>query len=457
MRMTGLDVPSLVDPRTGLIRALDRRHAANLPRALCYVQADLGDTRQFCAWPSDPTAAGCVWWDESAAQRAAIGEAAERYCGNLVPAGLRRASYAELIDAGEAAIDPAEVAGYSERQYQQPGFPFVRWTADLPLHWVCGRDVASGERILVPAALVYVTYHESAVTRREARCWGTPYAGVAAGSSRERAIEAAIEELIERDTVTLHWLRGETLTPLVVPSWLRALVNESAEAVEASLYWFTNAFDLPVIGAVVLNRATGHVTLGTAARASATAAALKALAEAFQLHLLLRELDDPQSDLMTLAARTPGHPLKPWDAGRRYRACYRPDWTDATDLLCHMQLYLDPSMHHCVTDRLGTRPRVTLDAVDHEPGATRTRRSHVDRLAQYGDRGGYRAGYRPIAIDLTTPDVASAGLHVVRVVAPGFIQNTPAALPRLGCPRLYKTADSTLAESALYFAPPPYA
>ncbi|MFE0427085.1 YcaO-like family protein [Streptomyces sp. NPDC058953] len=47
-------------------------------------------------------------------------------------------------------------------------------------------------------------------------------------------------------------------------------------------------------------------------------------------------------------------------------------------------------------------------------------------------------GFRAVAVDLTTPEVRAAGLHVTRVLVPGLSCNAPAAFPFLGGRRLYE-------------------
>lgn len=47
-----------------------------------------------------------------------------------------------------------------------------------------------------------------------------------------------------------------------------------------------------------------------------------------------------------------------------------------------------------------------------------------------------QTGLEPVAVNLTTPDIAETGLWVVRVCIPDMIPNTPTAYPPLGLPRL---------------------
>jgi ribosomal protein S12 methylthiotransferase accessory factor len=73
------------------------------------------------------------------------------------------------------------------------------------------------------------------------------------------------------------------------------------------------------------------------------------------------------------------------------------------------------------------------------------------------------AGLRAVSVDLTSPDVASAGLRVVRVLVPGLYSNAPAAFPLLGGRRLYDVpltegwVDAPLTEAGLVRVPIPLA
>ena len=417
----------LSDQRTGIVRSCQRqRLPAHLPQEIACVVAGIADTTRFCAWPSDPSATGCAWWDTMAARGAALGEAIERYCGNLVPEGLPRASYRDCVAAGYRACAPDEIGLFSSEQYAQPGFPCVPLGEHLPIRWAPGRDMLDGGEILVPASLVYVTY-----PRKEGPTGGEPLtnppitAGIAAGQSRAQAECAALEELIERDSVAVAWMSGAPLQRVEPPPELAPLLCGPEERLNTTLVAFPNPYDLPVLGALVYDRQAGFLTLGTACRPSPYDAMLKAVAEAVQLHMVAATLDDPHSPLMR-AAQAPRGPLKPWRADRAYRRSYRADWRDVTDLLCQLQLALDPTMQGLVLDQLKPAVRITLNELS---GALeRSRELYLDRLCHLG--------VRPISVDVTTPDIQALGLAVVRVVAPGLCANMPAAFPLLGAQRL---------------------
>uniref|UniRef100_UPI001C3F2CB2 YcaO-like family protein n=1 Tax=Herbidospora sakaeratensis TaxID=564415 RepID=UPI001C3F2CB2 len=144
---------SHVDPRTGVITRLDRVPPEPWwPAGLDVCTASVAAISGFLPWPADRVATGTAFHDPERALAGAAGEAIERYCGNFVPAGLRRATYTDLVAAGENALDPATLALYSASQYAEPGCPFVPFTADLPVLWIRGATL-EGPPVWVPASL----------------------------------------------------------------------------------------------------------------------------------------------------------------------------------------------------------------------------------------------------------------------------------------------------------------
>lgn len=401
----------------------------HLPETLHLVESVPADTSCWSSWPSDPSGAGCAFWDHEAATGAALGEAVERYCGNLVPSGLPRASHDRLQADGVSAIDPTDLALYGDDQYEAPGFPFVRFTRSLPVRWALGRSLVSGLTTQVPASLVWVTYARGLPAAREPRTHAVMYAGIAAGRSREEATTSAILELLERDAVTITWTGGAQVDTLVPPTWLGTLAAGPTRDFDTRFLHFPSLVGAPVVGAVTRHRPTGYLAMGTACRPDPVAAALKALAEAFQLHLVVQQLDDPGSALCRLAAARES-PLKPWRRDRRYAASYRGDLRDATDLGCDLQLALDPDEGTRLERELAGGRTIGLSDLPCVPG---DRDGLVARLAA--------CDIEPVSVDVTTPDVRAAGLCVVRVVAPGLVSNAPAALPLLGGRRMRAALD----------------
>lgn len=391
------------------------RLPSNLPDGLRFHTVELAPTDLFGAPLVGTTTAGCTWWDDDAARHAAIGEAAEWYCGSLVPGDLRHASYDELTAAGEPAVDPQALVLYSSEQYAAPGFPFRPFTRDLPVGWVRATDDHSTP-CWVPASLVHLGYGSGPT-------FGVPRvnlpinAGIAAGTDQDGARRAALREVLERDALAVAWHTGIPLPPVAVPDRWRAMLAGPDATLHARLHAVPNPYGAHVLLAVLQNEEQ-LIGVGAAMRPDAIDAALKAFAEAAMSLAVAHDLVAEDSTVLP-RLQAPHGALLPWRADRAYRGSYRDDLRDVIDISCHVQYYLDPGSVralHARLDAAGTPPR-DLDALEPTPDAADLCRA---------------AGLRTLTVDLTTSDVASAGLRVVRVVVPGTRSTAPAALPFLG-------------------------
>ncbi|WP_158888869.1 YcaO-like family protein [Amycolatopsis anabasis] len=418
---------NLVDERTGVIRRLRSLPVpAQLPRSFEIIASELSDTTRFSPWPSDSAGAGYALGDPEAAHGAAIGEAVERYCGNLVPPGLVTGSRAELVAAGLPALDPARVALFSAEQYAEPGFPFRPMDSALPLDWAEGVDLATGGRVLVPASLVWVSYVAASVAAGRPATNPIIQAGLAAGRGRAAAEYSALCEVLERDAVARAWHGRGRVRAVRPPDWLARLGHGARRTLTTRYFEFGSEFGPVTVGALVRDAETGYLTMGTACRADPVAALRKVFAEACQLQMFVAEYDDPESPYM-LAARNPDSPLSPWRPDRDYLAAYRPDFRDVVDYGCHLQLYLDPLLQERFEAELAD---AVTGEVDHAAlaGCPDGLPHLVDRLAA--------AGHPVLSVDVTTEDVAPTGLSVVRILVPGLYSNSAAGLPFLGGTRI---------------------
>ncbi|AKD95458.1 hypothetical protein XU06_00550 [Rhodococcus erythropolis] len=410
----------LVDRRTGIIRELvDAVVPLHFPPEFKLIHSYVCDSARFSPWSSDSAGAGYCFdlGDRARPTAAAIGEAVERYCGNIVAKPIVRGSADALIGA---SIDLSQLARFDAAQYARPQFPFVEPTDDLELDWTRGVDLITGADTWVPAELVWGSYPHF-VARTGPAISPVAQAGLAAGPTTEFAIRNALREIVERDAMTLSWTgrRGVRIVT-GIPEVLRRLGNHGS----LSTRWlsFDSDFGIPVLGALVHDRLTGYSTMGTACHEEAQTAAFKSLGEALQLQLLSADYDDPESGI-GLAAASPTSPLAPWRADRHYADVYRSDFADVMDYGCHLQLHLDPEIQARFESELADAVvgEVDLDSLT----------SPIDTESALTG-----SGFRPAWVDLTTADVLRAGLRVVRVVVPGCLTNAAAGLPFLGSPRL---------------------
>lgn len=433
MRRPGWDgVPDpadvLVDERFGIVRRLlDDPRRGGMPCAQHQWVAHMSDTTAFHAPPVDRVGFGNAL-DEVDARGAALGEAVERYCGNLVPPGLRVACFDALYSHGWEALDPSGLALFSPAQYAERGFPFCPFTGETVTAWTGAHDLTTGRTVLVPASLVYLNVRDVPATNP------LVYAGIAAGPSPASAQLAALHEIVERDATAIWWAAGgPTLRIRDADAVVAEFDDIHADERIVRILAVPNQFDLPVVVAFVQDQHRRLIGFGTACHPDARRAARKALTEAFGLLEVAADLSDPRSPLWDAYHRKllPNGLFRPFRADRAYADSYRRDFRDLADLPAVAQLYLDPRMQDRPLARLraedGTVGFDQLDrTLDHSPGRTLD-----DALARFRD-----AGLRALSVDVTTDDVAAAGLRVVRVIAPGAYSNSPPAFPLFGGRRL---------------------
>lgn len=455
------DATDLVDPLTGILSWV-RPLAADpvAPRSLHTWVSHTSDVYRLFGWPADRYGTGMAFDDPQRAHGGAVGEAVERYCGNHIPSGLLRGSHRSLIEAGRRAVDPRSLMLYSEAQHADPGFPFVAFTPDLEVQWAPGVSLRDGSSVLVPASLVWVNYFLPPLDDEPPTNFAV-FAGIAAGVSHRAAVTSALEELIERDATMVWWHSGGEPVGIdidVTSVAARVQVPDGGPvppgAVDVSYVLIPNRLGVPVVGALLRDHSEGFITLGVAARPAAAAAIEKAAAEAWSLRTYAAGLAD-RSGLIWRAADAgliDGTPLKPYCADRRYADDYRDDFRDVTDLSCQAQIYLDPRMSRWCDRIAAPSRRVALSAIAAVEGDPHDR--YLSLL--------HCADVEPVAVDLTTSDVAACGLHVARVVAPGLYSNPPAGFPFLGGHRLRTEPvsiglrDRPLDEAELVLAPLPH-
>ncbi|MBW4717776.1 YcaO-like family protein [Saccharothrix obliqua] len=414
-----MTAPPLVDPLTGIVRRLvDVAPVPGVPRRYRAVTAEVADARRLGGWPADRVSLGTAFGDVDAARAAAVGEAVERYCGNRVPPGLRTATAAELAAAGERHFGPTDLPFFTPRQYGAEGFPYRPFTDDLPITWVAGRE--SGETCLLPASWVYLNYHSGA-RRAQPRLHHLNYAGIATGVSAEDAFTRALLELVERDALERWWHLGAPTTGISVADVPGLAAELAGCPLEVHLVELPTEHPVSCVGAVVVDHANGIVAGGGAARFDPVEACGKAVLEAIHTWVFTQGLLD--ADGWVFQAVEAGLLARglylPHRADRRYRDDVGVDYAAVRDLGAQVQVWLDPRVQGELLHRF-TRPE---RVVEPQPGGDLA--ALLESLA----------GNRIATVDLTTEDVAEAGLHVVRVCATGLVPNAPAAFRYLGLPR----------------------
>jgi ribosomal protein S12 methylthiotransferase accessory factor len=406
---------TLVSPYTGIVRGLHVLMAAPDDARLIRIAATTADTTLVTGAHPEPLESGTGGWSgrEHEARAAAIGEAAERYSGSALPeSGFVLASAAEL---GPVAVDPERFALFSPRQHARPGFPFVPFRRDTRVRWVRGFSLPGGEETLLPVQLVYLTWGGAA--GEDAIGYSTS-SGLACGPTLEEAVLGGLLELVERDAFVLAWTNRLSLPlldwtgdPELTTFETRYLARAGARHAVVDLSGFLG---VPTALAVAEGDGLGEpaVAVGAGSAATIAEAVKKALAEAY-------------------AVRSWGRMLLASDADRTYAA----DGSDVVSFADHIRLYASGDRAEAARFLTASeQTRAIADAPDL-PGVT-----PLEQIRELAARLG-RAGVSAYAVDVTSPDVAAAGLSVAKVVAPELCPLDVRHDTRfLGGRRLYRAA-----------------
>jgi bacteriocin biosynthesis cyclodehydratase domain-containing protein len=404
-----VNLAATVDDRVGIIHRISLRRCEVGPPVHLGggTSADFGLIRS----PLRVTHNGGAGFTAEDATNATIGETLERYAAGFYrPEQLRLAAWHELT---EPAVRPDAFGLFSAEQYARPGFPFVPFAGHTPVRWVPARRLDTDQDTLLPASQVFMHYQRG---RGEAAIGPSISTGTAAGPTVARATLGGLYEVIERDALAISWLRR--IPPRAVPAEVLAASPRLSYHLRRATGWRVSFYDLsldlppPVIAAVMEFEAGGErlMSFGAACRWSPVAAAEKAFLEAAQGLPYMRRLLQLYRD---------------WQP--------RADFADVDDFNKHAVLYtkcpdLRPRAGYLVDPATVPDPRPARPAppaVD-PPGELP---AVVDGLAA--------AGFPSYRVELTTPDVALAGVRVVRVVVPG-LQHLAGSHPHrfLGNPRL---------------------
>ncbi|ARU06892.1 hypothetical protein CCO03_15155 [Comamonas serinivorans] len=420
------------------------------------------------AVPADPaeawqTVSGAVGWGDEAARAGAIAEGLERLAAAQVPLPLRtRASLA--ADAGASWLDVDDFALFSPAQREAAGFPWPMRSApgDLfaevhrlrpgrlqgrnspvagaagdsgqPAH--AGGAVPTGQRagagqadtVWVPQELVGLGPRQGV-----ARLPSTS-SGLAAHRDGVQgpwlALLRALQELLERDALTVTWLHGLGGQEIAVPAhWQARAARLGGELRAFNLTQAWNPQRVVAVAGGAPQQGQPRWVLGVACRASVAEALEKAALEwAQSLAFAGYMLRERAHRLPREAAR-----LRRFDEHAAFYSL-RPDLWPQWPLLRHAQpctaTALEPSATWPgTTPAAATRVEwIATPAVAAQPataaaaapigGAGGTAQAQVEALVQRLHQAGIELLYR----ELTTRDVAAAGVRVMRAVSPQLAQ-----------------------------------
>lgn len=433
-----LPAQALMDSEVGVVTQLRHiRHNENLPDCLTTVQSDVADIRVISQWANNSVCQGSAINDWQDASNAAVGEAIERYCINILD--LPRiivGSWTALERQGLHPWSPQSFVLFSDEQYARDGFPFERFTKDTIIPWIDGVVLGTGEPVYVPVSMVYVNYNHTGFVdgvslSNYPLINPVPYAGVAAGSSEYDPIVNGLEEIIERDATMIWWHSKPAIDPVKINSpQVDAVIQEfEAKRFSVKLFILPNEFRIPVVAACLTNEQFETCNIGFSCRPNVEDAALKAVTEAGTLFDGSIDLLDQNGRLYeAIRKRELSEKMAlPWRADRHYLDSIDWDFSRVTDLMIQQHINIDPRAKQYRSGHLN-RQEHSADLSWLDQSEQRNREYYLERLEAHG--------YDTICVDVTTPDIRMCGGRVVRVLVPGLVPNFAAGHITLGHRRI---------------------
>ncbi|MBV8828718.1 MAG: YcaO-like family protein [Acidobacteriaceae bacterium] len=384
----------LVDPKVGIIQRIEELPVDDDDPDFFHYFSKACDASRFTAMRNFGDNGGAST-DRYSAIAKAMGEAIERYCSAIYdPAGFRFAAHREL---NLRAVHPELLTMYLPEQYLSEGFLWHPFTVDTPVHWTPARSLVTGERVFVPAAAVYIPFHYHGATR-SAFILQPISTGLACGGSIAEATISGLCEVLERDAFTITWqammscpvIRHETL-----PAFGCDLVSRfEAVGIRVYLMDITTDIGVPAIMTVGVSNAetSPAVAVAAAADPSPERCLLKSLDELAHTRMYARQLLRYTPPLPVEVDR--GHPL-------------------VKDQRDHLRFYC-PQYAKPFAEFAWSSTR-QIDLCDEPDLSAGSPSEQLRKLVE----NTVAAGLEPLVVELTTPDVAELGLHVVRVVVPG--------------------------------------
>ncbi|GIJ12067.1 YcaO-like family protein [Micromonospora andamanensis] len=366
-------------------RSLDTR--GWLPPDVSVYICSIGDVGWLrgASVPEFSDGAGRTYRDPELARRIAICEAVERYAGLYSrPAPIITATAREL---GSRALSLDEVARCSAAELRRPDCPVVLPDPDAVIRWTEAVELTNEEHRLIPLMMARMC---PPVMPAE-RFWLSMSTGCAIHRTPAQALLGGLYEVIERDSISVAWLRRlplPRLDPAAVSTDVAEIVSWFRDRhITVHLFDATTDVAVPSVLCVVESPNDRRVSqvMGAAAGFDVPGTALKAVLEA-----------------TVLIAPLSGRIRIP----RRYR-----DFADPMAGAANMARASRRRAFSFLLDGAGERD--TSIPPGRQVGSPEAELAQVLNVLR-------QRGMTAYATDVTPPEVAAAGYTVVQVQVPAL-------------------------------------
>jgi ribosomal protein S12 methylthiotransferase accessory factor len=383
----------LVDDQVGIIRHVDELpRDASEPRFF-HFSAEACNTSAFARQRNFGKTGGASIEREAALSKA-VGEAVERYCSAIYDQGDW--PFTSYASADFTCVPPREFSLYSDRQYNEPGFPYSSFDNARVVRWAPTQDLVSDETWFIPASMVFLPYYYC-LEEGEEPIVQPISTGLACHGSIAEATISAICEVIERDAFTITWQARLAMPHIRIESLSdrnRGIVARLEQnGSKVVLVDITLDIGVPTILAILRAESTEAPALVFAASADLDPerAVAKSLEEVAHTRQLAQDLKCNQEPIVAQA---------------HYKNIVHQD--------DHVLLYCDHRNVPLADFIWSSRKEKAFNQL--KPLATGDYEKDQKALA----RRISALGYRVLIANVTTPDIESLGLAVVRAIIPGF-------------------------------------
>lgn len=223
----------LVNPRVGIIKELREIFKdGSTPEFFRYF-SDCCDARALNPWLVDPNfnEAGGAALTRKKALLKAVGEALERYSSSFyTPRDLPLFAHA---NAPTKCVAPSQFVSYASNQYG-PENQYQPFTDSTPARWTHALDMRDKSVIYVPACCVYLPYIYF-LGDGEVPIIQVVSTGLACHDTFEKAAISAICEVVERDAFTIVW-QAMVSPPKINQKSLGLELQERIKRIKAANY-----------------------------------------------------------------------------------------------------------------------------------------------------------------------------------------------------------------------------
>jgi ribosomal protein S12 methylthiotransferase accessory factor len=388
-------LPFLLDEETGIIESLEEMPRQTDMPDIFYYKALVANTGAISNLPNElPITAGTSL-NKDRAMAKAIGEAIERYCAAIYSRdNMTWGCYSELK---KKAVHPAQLRLFTSEQLDSKGFTLKGFTTETPVWWTMAQQLKNGTEILIPAGFIYCPYFFDKNQGEFAIC-EMMSTGLASHISFQAAALNGILEVIERDNFMLTWCFKIAHPQIALDSLTDSHLN------------LLNAFRKQGYSIKVLHAKfeTGVSTIICVMKGNNSANVPFIVSCATHLnpvHGITKCLEElALMERFCKRAMISSSFLKSTPANEK-----------VSSLVDHIYYWLNPDRLDHANFLISSKKEVALkDLANHEQGDVQ-----LD-LKELSNRI-HRCGFDLYASDITTEDIESLGLKVVRILIPDLM------------------------------------